>query len=452
MRRGRVLLVDDDRALCEALSATLGHRGFEVSFRSSGEEALAAIQPFDPDVVVTDINMGRVTGLDLCRRAGDAAPDVPVVLITAFGSMDAAIGGLRAGAWDFITKPFETEAIAAVLDRAVQVRRLRAEVQRLRATRSSVEDPDGMVGTSPAMERLRDLVARVASTDVTALVTGESGSGKEVVARAIHAQGGRARGPFIAVNCAAVPEALLESELFGHARGAFTDARTARTGLFFQASGGTLFLDEVGELPIALQPKLLRALQERAARPVGGDKEVAFDARLIVATNRDLQAEVEAGRFRADLFYRLHVVEVPVPPLRARSADVLLLAQHFVRASAARFGKPVKGVSPEVGSLLVAYDWPGNVRELANAVERGVALTRFESLTPEDMPDRIRSARAPVALALEEGSELVSLAELERRYVRRVLAAVRGNKAAAARILGVDRTTLYRRLEDDEGA
>lgn len=448
MTRGYILLVDDDAALCEALAEALGRRGFRVDHRLSGDAGLAAVSEADPDVVVADINMGRVSGMDVCRGVAETAPDIPVVLLTAFGSLDAAVRGIRAGAWDFITKPVEAEALAAVLDRAVQVRRLRAEVRRLRHTRGPTEDADGMVGGSPPMQRLRELIARVASTDVTALVTGESGSGKEVVARAIHSQSPRARGPFIAVNCAAMPEALLESELFGHVRGAFTDARVARSGLFFQAEGGTIFLDEVGELPLALQPKLLRALQERAARPVGGDRESPFDARLVVATNRELQAEVDAGRFRADLYFRLNVVEVPVPPLRARSVDVLLLAQHFVRASAARFGKAVRGVSPDAAAMLVAYDWPGNVRELANAIERGVALTRFDDLTPDDLPDRVRQAKARVALAGEDGQVFVTLAELEREYVRRVMRSVGGNKAAAARVLGVDRTTLYRKLED----
>jgi two-component system response regulator HydG len=446
--RGHVLLVDDDAALCEALSEALQRRGFRVDHRLTGADGLAAVPRLEPDVVVADINMGRISGMDVCRGVAETAPDVPVVLLTAFGSMEAAIDGIRSGAWDFITKPVEAEALAAVIDRAVQVRRLRAEVRRLRNTRAPTEDPVGMVGDSGPMQRLRDLVARVASTDVTALVTGESGSGKEIVARAIHAQGRRARGPFVAVNCAAMPEALLESELFGHVRGAFTDARVGRTGLFFQAEGGTLFLDEVGELPLPLQPKLLRALQERTARPVGGDRELGFDVRLVVATNRDLRAEVDAGRFRADLYFRLNVVEVPVPPLRARSVDVLLLAQHFVRTSAARFGKAVRGVSSDAAAMLLAYDWPGNVRELANAVERGVALTRFDELTPDDLPDHVRQAKARAALAGEDGRVFVSLAELEREYVRRVIRFVGGNKAAAARILGVDRTTLYRKLGD----
>lgn len=440
--------MDDDAALCDALAESLGRRGFDLTFRLSGEQALAAIAAEQPDVVIADINMGAMSGLELCRRVSELAPDVPVVLITAFGSMESAIGGLRAGAWDFITKPFESDAISAVLDRAVQIRRLRAEVRRLRASHLVASGGDGMVGSSPPMARLRDLVARVATTDVTALITGESGAGKEVVARAIHAQSPRARGPFVAVNCAAMPEALLESELFGHVRGAFTDARTARTGLFFQAAGGTILLDEIGELPLTLQPKLLRAVQERMARPVGGDREMPFDVRLVVATNRDLEAEVEAGRFRGDLYYRLHVVEVAVPPLRARSADVLLLAQHFVRVSAARFNKPVRGVTPAAAALLVGYDWPGNVRELANAVERGVALTRFEDLTPDDLPDRIREWKARSVLEIDDAAELVTLAQMEQRYVRRVMSAVHGNKAAAARVLGVDRTTLYRKLGD----
>lgn len=443
-----MLVVDDDPAFCEALGTALERRAYRVEHRTSGADALAAMAETDPAVVLTDINMARMDGLALCRRLSEDAPDVPVILITAFGSLETAVGGIRAGAWDFVTKPIEIESLVPVLDRAIEVHGLRRELRRLRAANLGDAGPE-LLGRSPAMDRLRSLIGRVAPTDVTVLVTGESGSGKEVVARSIHAASGRRAGPFVAVNCAAMPESLLESELFGHVRGAFTDARTPRAGLVFQATGGTLFLDEIGELPLALQPKLLRALQERRARPVGGANEQPFDARILVATNRDLAAEVEAGRFRQDLYFRLDVVEVPVPPLRARDADVLLLAQRFVEAASRRFGKAVQGVSAGAAERLLAYDWPGNVRELANAVERGVALTSFNELTPDDLPARVREAQARPVLRIDDPSELVTLAELEARYIRRVLATVGGNKAAAARILGVDRTTLYRRLGSD---
>jgi DNA-binding NtrC family response regulator len=292
-----------------------------------------------------------------------------------------------------------------------------------------------------------ELIDRVADSDTSVLITGESGTGKEVAARALHARGRRHSGPFVAINCAAMPEALLESELFGHVRGAFTDAKTSRSGLFVKADGGTLFLDEVGELPLTLQPKLLRALQERTVRPVGGEAEVAFDARIVAATNRDLELAVEEGRFREDLYYRLNVIGLELPPLRARGNDVLLLAQRFLEHFATRSGKRVVGLSPAVAQRLLAYSWPGNVRELQNCIERAVALTAYEQLTVEDLPDRIRDYRAPnPQTQSQDVSELVSLEEMERRYIQRVLETVGGSRTLASRILGVDRKTLYRKL------
>jgi two-component system response regulator HydG len=298
------------------------------------------------------------------------------------------------------------------------------------------------------MRKVYDLVERVSETDASVLVTGESGTGKELIARSIHDRSRRRNGPFVAINCAAVAENLLESELFGHVKGAFTDARQGRAGLFVEANGGTLFLDEIAELPLGLQPKLLRALQERRVRPVGGTTELRFDARLLTATNRDLEAAVEEGRFRGDLFYRIDVVHVPVPPLRTRGTDVLLLAQHFAQSFSANFGKTVSGLSPAVAEKLVAYSWPGNVRELANAIERAVALTRADTLMVEDLPEKIRlSERSPVATSTFDPMELVPLEEIERRYILRVLEAVRGNRTAAAHALGLDRKTLYRKLK-----
>ncbi len=298
------------------------------------------------------------------------------------------------------------------------------------------------------MAALYDLIERVAASESTVLVTGESGTGKELVARALHGRSPRRRGPFVALNCAAMPEALLESELFGHARGAFTDAKSARLGLLAQADGGTLFLDEIGEMPIGVQPKLLRAVQERRFRPVGSDAETAFDARILAATNRDLEAAVEEKRFREDLYYRINVIRLDLPPLRSRGTDVLLLAQHFVVAHAARAGKDVTGIAPATAEKLLAYSWPGNVRELSNCVERAVALTRYAELTVDDLPPKVRDHRAAnVVVATDDPAELVALEEVERRYILRVLEALGGNKTRAAQVLGLDRKTLYRKLD-----
>jgi two-component system response regulator HydG len=298
------------------------------------------------------------------------------------------------------------------------------------------------------MRRVFDLVTRVADSDASVLIMGESGTGKELIARAVHAQSSRRDGPFLAVNCAAMPGALLESELFGHTRGAFTDAKAARTGLFEQASGGTLFLDEIGELPIEMQPKLLRALQERMVRPIGGNVEVPFDARIVTATNRDLEAEVDEKRFREDLYYRINVVRVDAPALRERGGDVLLLAQHFVERFAARSNKAVRGIHAAAAEKLVNYDWPGNVRELENCIERAVALLRFDEVTVDDLPEKIRQYRADrLVFATDDLTEVLTIDELERRYIQRVLTLVGGNKSRAADLLGLDRRTLYRRLD-----
>jgi two-component system response regulator HydG len=371
-------------------------------------------------------------------------------LITAFGSVDSAIAAIRAGAYDFLTKPFEFEALELAIARAAQHRSLREEVRRLREQVSGTAPFSELVGESAPMRELYDLVARVAGSDASVLVTGESGTGKELVARALHRAGRGGDGPFVAINCAALPEALLESELFGHVRGAFTDARTDRVGLLVQASGGTLLFDEIGELPATLQPKLLRALQERRVRPVGGTREEPFDARIIAATNRDLEAMVEDGSFREDLFFRINVIHIAVPPLRGRGNDVLLLAQRFLQQEAKRAGKPLVGIGTEVAERLLKYDWPGNVRELHNCIERAVALARYDRITVDDLPERIRCYREPVASAGDHGP-LLPLAEVERRHILRVLEECGGNQTTAARILGLARRTLHRKLLEYRG-
>jgi two-component system response regulator HydG len=449
--QGRVLIVDDDAELMKLLSLVLSRKGFETRGVRSGADALAALAAEHFDVVLTDVQMPGMDGIALCERAVAAHPDLPVIVLTAFGSMESAIAAIRVGAYDFVTKPVDNTVLALAVERAARHRALGDEVRRLRVMASEAPGPlhlPGVLGDSPAMRQVYDLLLRVADTESTVLVTGESGTGKELAARAIHARSRRALGPFVAINCAAMPAQLLESELFGHKRGAFTDARADRKGLFQQADGGTLFLDEVGELPMELQPKLLRALQERVVRPVGGDLEVPVNVRVVAATNRDLETAIEEHRFREDLYYRLNVINLPLPPLRSRGGDVLLLAQHFIDRFAARAERSVRGLTPEAAARLMDYAWPGNVRELQNAMERAVALARYEQVTVDDLPEKVRKYhRSHVLVASDDPRELVPLEEVERRYILRVLEAVGGNKTLAADTLGLDRKTLYRKLE-----
>jgi DNA-binding NtrC family response regulator len=445
---GDILIVEDDQAMAETLGKAMTQRGFAVTWKTSAAEALLLLDAQDFDVVVTDLHMEGMDGFAFCERVVANRPDVPVVMITAFGTMESAVAAIRVGAYDFITKPFDVEELRLTLTRAVQHRALREEVKRLRQTVSEARGLDQMIGSSPSILKVKELIERVADSDATLLVTGGSGTGKELVAQAVHRRSGRASGPFVAINCAAMPAELLESELFGHVKGAFTDARTPRQGLFLKANGGTLFLDEIGEMPLAMQPKLLRALQERTVRPVGGDHEVPFDARIITASNRDLEVEVEERRFREDLYYRINVVRIDVPLLRVRGGDVLLLAQHFVKQFSQKTAKKVTGISAPVAEKLVAYSWPGNIRELQNCIERAVAFTRFDELTVDDLPERVREYRSDdAAIPGVAAHEIVTLDEMERRYITRVLKQLDDNKTAAAELLGVDRRTLHRKLE-----
>jgi two-component system response regulator HydG len=446
--QGNILLVDDDKDLCEAVVEGLGARGFNVSWKASAEAALAALEEADWDVIVTDISMSGMSGLALCERVVANRPNLPVVVVTAFGSMETAVGAVRAGAYDFVTKPFGMDVLVLALERAVRHHQLHDEVKRLRDVVARATKMDGMIGTSPAMRRVFELIDRVAETDATVLITGRSGTGKELVARALHTRGRRGAGPFVAVNCAALPEALLESELFGHVKGAFTDARSARRGLFLKAHGGTLFLDEIADMPPGMQSKLLRVLQDRTVRAVGGDHEEAYDARLITATNRDIETEVEQRRFREDLFYRINVIRIDVPPLAARGRDILLLAQHFVARAGAQLQRPVRGLSSAAAAKLLAYGWPGNVRELENCIERAVALARSDELIVDDLPEIIRDYRSTdLSIPGVDPTELLPMEEVERRHILRVLKSVGGSKAAAAAVLGLHPSTLYRKLD-----
>ena len=445
---GRLLVVDDDSSMCETLATAMTRRGFTVTSCLSPLEALQLLDDQDFDVVLTDLHMEGMDGLAFCERVLAKRPDIPVVVLTAFGTLDNAVAAIRVGAYDFVTKPFDVEILRIALSRAAHSRGLRDELVRLRKEVGAAGTANAILGSSPAIRKVIELINRLSDTDVTVLITGETGTGKELVASALHATSRRAGGPFVAINCAAMPEELLESELFGHVKGAFTDARTPRRGLFLKAQGGTLFLDEIGELPLGMQPKLLRALQERTVRPVGGEREEPYDARIITATNRDLEIEVAERRFREDLLYRINVVSIDVPPLRARENDLLALAHHFLTRFAADARKDVVGFSPPVAEKLIGYAWPGNVRELQNCIERAVAFTRFRELVVDDLPEKIRAYRSTnLTVPGVDSTELLSMEEVERRYILRVLSQVGGNKTACADIIGLDRRTLYRKLE-----
>ncbi len=444
----RVLIVDDERSMCELLETDLRLRDFDVLWFTSAEEAYQTVLDQPVDTVLTDLKMPGIDGLEFCRRIVANRPDIPVVVMTAFGSLETAVAAIRAGAYDFVTKPVEMDMLALTLERAVGHRGLQEKVKVLSQAAEQSSRFQDLIGASPAMQQLYDQLTRIADTETSILITGESGTGKELVARSLHAKSRRHDKPFVPVNCAALPDTLLESELFGHAKGAFTDARSDRKGLFLQAEGGTLFLDEIGEMPLVMQPKLLRALEESRVRPVGSDQEVPFDVRIITATNRDLETAIEENRFREDLFFRINVIQLDMPPLRSRGTDVLLLAQHFTEQFAQRAAKDVEGLSEAVAERLLNYSWPGNVRELRNVIERAVALTRYNKVAVEDLPEKIREYRSSqVFIGGEDPSELVPVEEVERRYIEHVLRTVDGNKTMAARILGLDRKTLYRKLQ-----
>jgi DNA-binding NtrC family response regulator len=448
-----ILVIDDDRNTCELLEERLGAAQFRVTWRLSALEGLELLAERDFDAIITDMNLGGMTGIELCRRCKENRPNTPVIVITGYGDMQTAIGSIRSGASDFISKPVDMQILEHALGRALRERHLREQVKRLLVQQiPAAEGVGGFVGTSRAMLGVYDLIRRVAASETTVVITGESGTGKELVARALHELSGRDPARFVAINCAAMPSELLESELFGHAKGAFTDAKEARAGLFEQAGEGTLLLDEIGEMPLDMQPKLLRVLQERLVRPVGGNTSVPLKARIVVATNRDLEAEVEQRRFREDLFYRLNVVQIHVPPLRARGNDIIFLAEHFVRKFAERTGKQPAGISIEAQRKLLAYDWPGNVRQLENAIERAIALTRGGSIQVEDLPEKMLSFEPSNPSHDDVDLEhALTLAQLERRHVERALRQCNGNKTRAAKALGIDRRTLYRMFERYNG-
>jgi len=444
-----ILVVEDDAANREYLIEALSDEGYRVEGASGGRAGLERIRQGGIDLVVTDIRMPDLDGLDMLREIRTLPFPPNVVTITAFGSIETAKKAIRLGADEYLTKPFEIEELIRTIDKPLKMRLLSGEVERLKAELARPYRLGNIIGKSPAMQEVFDLIRRVSQSTVSVLITGESGTGKELVARAIHYASPRSDRPFVAVNCAAIPDTLLESELFGYKKGAFTDARTDRQGMFVEADGGTIFLDEIAELSPLLQAKLLRVIQEREVRPLGSNRPERVDVRIIAATNRDLESRLREGRFREDLFYRLNVIQVALPPLRERGQDIMLLAEHFLAASSGRAGKTVRGFTQAAAQAMLAYSWPGNVRELENVIERAVALTEGTEIDVADLPPQIRSRRHEdvVEAALVRG---MSLADLEREYIGRVLAAEGGNKTRAAQRLGLDRKTLYRKLEEWE--
>lgn len=447
MNTARVMIIDDDADECALLGAVVEQMGLEVETFQDVSLALERFGQSPFEVVLTDLNMPTMHGFALCERLIGTRPNVPIVVITGETGIETAVEAMRAGAFDFITKPVDVALLRVAVKRGVERHRLGRELATLRVVEAAPDGPRGALGRSRAMRRVFLLAARVAPTEATVLIHGETGTGKELVARSIHDLSGR-KGPFVAINCAAVQPALLESELFGHVRGAFTDARDNRDGLFLEANGGTLFLDEIGEMPLEIQPKLLRVLQERTVRAIGSNKEVPFVTRVVAATNRVLEDEVFEGTFREDLYYRLNVVRIDVAPLREREADITILARHFLELFSKSSTRATPALSPAAAEKLVAYEWPGNVRELENAMERAIALAQSDVVDESDLPEKIRSfKRDAFAVKAESDEDIVTMAKLEQTYIERVLGLLRGNKSRAAQALGIDRRTLYRKLE-----
>jgi DNA-binding NtrC family response regulator len=444
----RILVVDDDQDSCELLREIFSAEGWQVDTALTPSQAFNVAKKETIDLVVSDVNLeANQSGLDLLK---DLRAQCPVILVTGFGTLDSAVEAAREGAWDFISKPFKVQEVVATARRALAQDRRSHSTGRTSEQLSAPYEQGGLLGRSPVMIGLYKEIARVAPTRSTVLIVGESGTGKELVARSIHQHSTRSSGPFVAINCGALTETLLEAELFGHVRGAFTGAVGDRKGLWEEATGGTLFLDEVGETSPAFQVKLLRALQESEIRRVGSSRSTQVDARVLAATNRNLEREVKTGKFREDLFYRLSVVTLRVPALSERRTDIPLLAERFLGVVLDREGHKQLSLSEETVRTLVAYDWPGNVRELESAIEYAVLHARGNEIVPDDLPaklqsDQVRSAaRSPLSALFED---LPALDELERRYLLYVLEVAGGNRTRAAEILGIDRRTLYRMIE-----
>jgi two-component system, NtrC family, response regulator GlrR len=448
----KVLVVDDDRGLLTLMKARLEAKGYQVSLAGGGEDALARAQAEIFSVAIVDLKMDGMDGITLLGRLLQIQPYLPVIMLTAYGTLSSAVEATKKGAYDFLAKPFDAKDLLYRLEKALEVGRLKVEVDRLRSLVHERYNFENIIASSEKMQQILLQVAQIAPTDSTICLYGESGTGKELIAKAIHVSSSRSRSPFVAINCAAIPEGLLENELFGHVKGAFTGADQVKKGLLQQAHGGTLFMDEIAELPVALQVKLLRVFQEREFYPVGGVQPVKVDIRLIVATNQDLWKAIGEGKFREDLFYRIHVIPIYLPPLRERPEDIPLLAHHFLRRFSGEMNKDVQGISPEAMQRLVLYRWPGNIRELANVIERAVALASQGGIAGDHLllgREQTPTSR-PNVMPLKEARQ-----EFERAYLTQVLTATRGNVSRAATLAGQYRPEFYklmRKYDLDPGA
>ncbi len=446
-QQATVMVVDDDPTMTSTLAKILGAAGYSVVTANSGDAALANMRQDCPDLVIADLKMNGMSGHELQSEIARRSPDVPVVMITAFGSIESAVESMRRGAVDFITKPFTNGQLKMVVQCALEHRQLRREVQRLRCELARSYGVENIITACPQMEILLDMVHCIADSPAGVLLTGESGTGKDLLARTLHFQSRRAEAPFIQVNCAAIPDNLLESELFGHVKGSFTDARQNKLGLFQAAHRGTLFLDEIDEMPSGLQAKVLTAIESKRVRPLGATAEVAVDVRIVSATNTDLEKEIADGSFRADLYYRLSAVVLHVPPLRERREAIPFFLKHFLTRAAAENGRPLPEIAPDALERLLNYPWPGNVRELQNAVQRAVLLCRNNRICSSDLPAKVGGLELADFSTSQAFARRPTLEQLEGDYIHFVLAAVGGNRGEAAVILGIDRKTLYRKLE-----
>ncbi len=442
-----ILVVDDEESIRLTLTSMLSHHGYGVTAAYSAEAALEMLDGGRFDVVLADVRMPDMDGIELTRRIVAEEIPVTVIIMSAYGSVESAIEAMKAGAYDYITKPFKTDEVILTLTKAEERESLRRENAALKAEMVERCQFENIIGRSEAMEAVFKVIAKVADYKSTVLITGESGTGKELVARAVHNNSSRAKGPFVAVNCGAIPEALLESELFGHKRGAFTDAHVDKMGLFAEAEGGTLLLDEIGELPLPLQVKLLRVLQESNIRRVGDTKDIDVDVRIVAATIRDLAEEVRTRQFREDLFYRLNVLPIHLPPLRERADDITLLVEHFIQRHNRRLGTGIQGVTPEAERMLLSYKWPGNVRELENTIERAMVLAEGDQITDKDLPNRIQQSRDTIHMTLASGELSIkkTVRVIEEELIRRALEKTGGNRTLAAKHLEIShRALLYK--------
>ena len=446
----RILVVDDEENIRLVLRTLLRKHGYEVETADSGESALGMVDTFGPDVILTDVRMPKMGGLDLLATLKAKQHPATVIVMSAFGNVDLALEAMKAGAYDYVSKPFKPDEIVLALRKAEERESLRRENRALKEQIQKDSQFESIIAKSPQMTEIFRTIAKVADFRTTVLVLGESGVGKELVARAIHARGNRKGQPFVAINCGAIPENLLESELFGHKKGAFTDAHADRRGLFEEADNGTLFLDEIGELPLNLQVKLLRVLQEETIRRLGDTKDVKINVRIITATHRDLTAETKAGRFREDLFYRINVLQLIVPPLRERREDIGLLLDHFLARNNLRLGTQIRGLTHDARKVLLEYSWPGNVRELENSVERAMVLTEGDVIDVRDLPERLREALDPVQAKLASGELSIkkTVAAIEEILIRRALTKTKGNRTRAAELLEISHRALLYKLKD----